>query len=120
VSHAKHEARYPTVLADLADHVTRQLQDAGIDRDRATAIGASAAEHVREVHGGQLVYFPKGAGFSARKRWDEIWAAFDGRNHAELAYRFGMGVQGIYRVLAIKREEARQQPGLFWNDGGAA
>lgn len=54
---------YPAMLRDLADVVARQLEEVGIDKAQARAIGESLAEHVRQHYGGQLMYFPMGASF---------------------------------------------------------
>lgn len=106
---------YPAMLRDLADTVARQLADVGIEPERARAIGTTVAEHVRELYGGQLIYFPSGASFETRKRWLTIWQEFNGHNHADLARRHGMNVKQVYRVLAIVGAEMRKraQPGLF-------
>lgn len=105
---------YPALLRDLADTVTRQLTEVGIDAGHAQQIGTSVAEHVREHYGGQLVYMPMGASYETRRRWLEIWQAFNGTNHGDLARRFGMNVKQIYRVLAVVGAEMRKraQPGL--------
>ena len=79
------------------------------DPERAEAVGLSAAEHVREHFGGQVVYVPKDAAFKTKQRWQVMWNEFTGHNHADLARKFGMGVHGVYRVLAIMRAEHRRR-----------
>jgi Mor family transcriptional regulator len=106
---------YPEVLRVISDAVARQLLAVGIDSARATAIGEAAAEQVRDLLGGQLVYVPKGRTLLARRRYEQIYAEFTGDNHADLARRHGLGIQQLYRVIAIMRREhtARVQGGLF-------
>ena len=105
------------MLRELADIVTQQLLQSVLqaDPERAEAIGMSAAEHVREHFGGQVVYVPKDAAFKTKQRWQVMWNEFTGHNHPQLARKFGMGVHGVYRVLAIMRAEHRRraQPDLF-------
>lgn len=109
------DAAYPELLRDLAQLVAQAVQEAGIESARAAAIGETAAEHVRDAFGGQVVYVPKGAAFATRQRWERIWQDFTGHNHNELAAQYGMGVHGIYKVLAIMRAEhaRRAQPDMF-------
>ncbi len=103
------------MLRYLADVVASQVQESGISPEQAAAIGETTAEQVRDKFGGQVLYVSKGSSLKARQRWGRIWAEFNGTNHAELASKYGMGVQGIYRVLAIMRAEFRRtsQPDLF-------
>lgn len=105
----------PELLRELAGIVSRHLVACDLDTQRAEAIAESTAEEVREHFGGQIVYIAKGTSIKTRQRWQRMWDDFTGHNHAELAMSYGMGVHGVYRVLAIKRAEHRRraQPDLF-------
>lgn len=107
------------VLRDLARIVTRHLVACDLDAARAEAIAESTAEEVREHFGGQIVYIAKGTSLKTHQRWERMWADFTGHNHADLARKYGMGVHGVYRVLAIMRAEHRRraQPDLFLEAG---
>lgn len=122
-----HEADgYPELLRDMAVIVERKLSEAGLETARAAAIAMQVIEEVREHFGGQMLYMPKGQQWERRRVWQAMWLAFDGRNHAWLADKFGMNVVGVYRVLAIMRAEHRKrvQPDMFQaaavEDGGCA
>jgi Mor family transcriptional regulator len=106
---------FPETLRLIADTVERYLREIDIDADRAKAVGENVAEAVREQLGGQLVYIQKGRSMMARRRYELIYAEFTGDNQADLARRHGMGLQRIYRVIAIMRREhlARVQGRLF-------
>lgn len=106
---------YPELLADLADKLTEILVRRGIERDKAKEIGREAAEFVRTEWGGQLVYVPKGTLFALTQRDMEIWEAFNGHNHADLARKHGVTLQRIYQIVAAMREQEirRRQGNLF-------
>ena len=111
---------YPPLLRELAEVVERELLSTGIDAQQAGAVAETVTEHVRERFGGVPNYWPKGSTYRHRKRLAAMWADFNGRNHADLARKYGMCVQRVYFNLAVYRREvqARQQPGLF--DSGPA
>lgn len=114
---AEGDAAYPELLRDLAGIVKHELLQCGLDieAEQAEAVSLNVAETVREHFGGQVIYVPKGAAFKTKQRWEQMWTEFTGHNHADLARRYGMGVHGVYRVLAIMRAEHRRraQPDLF-------
>lgn len=106
---------YPPLIRELAGLVELQLREVGIAPSIAAAISESAAEHVREHFGGVPNYWSKGSTMRQRRRRARMWAEFNGNNHAELARRYGVCLQQMYRALAIARAEhtSRVQPGLF-------
>jgi Mor family transcriptional regulator len=111
------EDRYPELLRDLGNAVADSLTGAGVDPGLARAAAESAAELVRELYGGQLVYVPKGHSMQTRRRWQALWDEFDGSNQMALARKYGMSYQRVYRVLKIMQEQHRKRvqaelPGL--------
>ena len=114
---ATDDERYPELLRDLVDAVARSLAGAGIEPGRARAAAETAAELVRELYGGQLVYVPKGHSMHTRRRWQALWEAFTGDNQMELARQYGMSYQQVYRVLKVMQTQHRKRvqpelPGL--------
>lgn len=112
---------YPEVLADMRHHTERVLGEAGVQAEQARAAAHQVAEFMRGHWGGQLVYIAKGRSFEKRRRWQEIWDAFDGRNHAELARHFGLGLAQIYKVIEVMRqvELRKKQRDMFGEEGTA-
>lgn len=108
------EERYPELLRDMADEIGRRLVEAEVPQERARAIAENVTEHIRELHGGQLVYVPKAQSMQVARRWLAIWDEFNGHNHVALARKYGMGYQSIYRIVAVMRERHRKrlQPAL--------
>lgn len=106
---------YPELLADLADQVGLKLAESGVDVGKAAEIGWAVAEHVREHWSGQSLYLSKGERYRLSVRDRKIFAAFNGRNHAELARQHGLTVMRIYQIVKIARAEliAKQQTTLF-------
>lgn len=100
---------YPEVLAELAELIFARLKDRRVAE--AEDIARILAEDVRRRWGGGLIYIPKGDRHLRDRRDAEIWREFNGRNHAELARRHGLGVAAIYDIL--ERERARRQRHLF-------
>lgn len=97
---------YPELLVDMGRHLEELLLKRGVKQEDARRISQEAAEFFREHWGGQAPYFGKGHKFETRKRWREIWTAFTGRNHAELARQHKLTVKQVYKIIeTMKREE---------------
>jgi Mor family transcriptional regulator len=109
------EDYYPEILRDLADRVARKLVETNVCQPaQASAIGRSLADDVSDAWQGQIIVVPKAAQYKARVRWNEMWEAFNGHNHAELGRRYGMGVKQVYRVLKHMSAYHRSRgPDLF-------
>jgi Mor family transcriptional regulator len=71
-------------------------------RDVAGRAGREAAEAVRIAHGGGHVYIP----IDKARRDAALYADFSGDNHYELARRYHMAVNTVYKIL--RREKARR------------
>ncbi|MDL2313352.1 hypothetical protein LJC36_00050 [Desulfovibrio sp. OttesenSCG-928-C14] len=70
----------------------REILSAGLARHAADFLSLS--------WGGQQVYIP----MDSKRRASMMYEEFDGANHAELARKFGVCIQTVYKV--IKREHA--------------
>lgn len=106
---------YPALLRDLAEQMAKKLCEIGIDPARATLAAEAIGEHVRETYGGQMLNWPKGAKFNQRTLRERMWTDFTGDNHMQLAARYGLSWQWIYKELKRAKSEFRQrsQPDLF-------
>lgn len=102
--------QYPEILADLAGLALARARDYLPD-DIAENLAFRLAEDVRLKYAGLLVYIPKGDAYERRLRNAAIWREFNGRNHADLARKHGVGLSAIYDVIAAER--AKRQRGLF-------
>lgn len=106
----------PELLEDLSAQLAKMLVDElQVAGDRAKEIGLKAARKMASHWGGQLVYFPKGAFYELTDRDGELYAKFNGNNHAELAREFDRNLQTVYRIVATMRAEdiAHRQKNLF-------
>ena len=92
---------YPEILADLAGLIHARLVEREVPD--ASSIATELAEDIRRQWGGGLIYIPKGVALTRHQRNDEVARAYNGRNHAELARRFGVTLACIYAILARKR-----------------
>lgn len=112
---------YPEVLSDMADHTEKLLLDQGIAPEIAKRVARDLSEFMRVHWGGQRVYIAKGRAFQTRKLWQEVWEAFDGRNHSQLGRRFGLNVAQIYKIIEVMRraESRRNQPDIFDEENDA-
>lgn len=102
--------RYPEILADLAGLVLARALEY-LPGERAETLAVELAEDVRLKFGGALIYIPKGCAADRSDRNAAIWHDFNGRNHAQLARKYGLALATVYDILA--RERAARQPGLF-------
>lgn len=110
------KSKGPELLVDLADQCARALVDTmGMEKDKADQAGREIAERMAGHWGGQNIYFPMGLTMRLSQRDQEIYDAFTGDNHSDLARQFGVSVQWVYRILKIKKAEdvAARQHSLF-------
>ena len=103
------------LLADLADRVTNYLIGQHVPEEGARQIGDEIAVEMAAYWGGQLIYFPKGKFVILSKRDRQIYAEFTGRNHKDLARKFDVSEQHIYRIIKamIRSDLADRHGDLF-------
>lgn len=94
-------ADYPQFLIDMREFIAQKLKErVALHHDEIEEISREVVELVRENHGGEPVYIPKAAAWECKKKHDEIWEAFNGKNHRELAKQFDLGLSQIYRITS--------------------
>lgn len=108
----------PELLVELAQHTANILSEIiEIDPVLADQIGEAVANRMMQVWGGQNVYFPMGLVWRVSMRDREIFNEFNGKNHHELARKFGVSVQWIYSVVKrVRKEELDRLQGKLFND----
>lgn len=106
----------PELLADMSQQISSVLIEMlELDKDRADNIGQSITDIMAAHWGGQNVYFPMGLAYKLSQRDRQIYEQFNGSNHSELARKYGVSLQWIYRIIkAVRKHEMEQrQQGLF-------
>jgi len=105
----------PPLLGEIADHAALALVEAlGLSERDADYAGYLVARRLAETLGGATLYMPKADALERHDRDVEIWRAFSGRNHVELARQHGVTTIHIYRIIRQMRarEGERVQPRL--------
>ena len=110
MEHLRHE-----LLTDIADQVKFILVDHGIDEERATHAGNDISNHLAEHWGGQLITFPKDYLFKIIQRDLDIFNEANSNNMSEVAKKYNLSLNGLYRVLKRirKRAIASKQDDMF-------
>lgn len=106
----------PELLTDLSAHVAATLVElASIDQDKADQLAREIADRMAAHWGGQNIYFPMGLSVKLSRRDQQIYDEFNGTNHSELARKFGVSLQWIYKIVKTVRQEeiARRQGDMF-------
>ena len=96
---------YPETLCDLATCIHETLGQ--IADDPAISPALVIVEGIRARFGGSMLYIPKGAKPDRAARDAELRAAFTGRNHRELARRYGLSVKSVYGIVAAHRKDRK-------------
>ncbi|PHV02845.1 DNA-binding protein [Iodobacter sp. BJB302] len=110
----------PELLVDLTDNIAAALIElASLDIEKAAQLASEIADRMAAHWGGQNIYFPMGLSVKLSKRDQRIYDEFNGTNHSELARKFGVSLQWIYKIVKTVRLEeiARRQKDLFDDDG---
>lgn len=111
------DSRIPELVADLEAQTVACLTAVlpMIDHQTAMLVSKQLSQHLSLNWGGQLIYFPKNQGGKLDERDKQIYAEFNGRNHHELAKKYDLAVQQIYKIVKTvgQYEMAQRQRGLF-------
>ena len=108
--------RAAELVADLEAQVVGCLVSvSNIGKSDARIVAKQVAQHLSAHWGGQLLYIPKNHFGKLDERDKEIWAAFNGHNHAELARRYDLTMQQVYKILKQTgtKVRAKSQADLF-------
>ena len=106
--------RTPELLTDLESQIKTHLLPE-MDAHRAHIISRKISQYLSHHWGGQLLYIPKNHGGQLDERDKQIYADFNGSNHAALAKKYDLAVQQIYKIIKIARQYdlTQRQQGLF-------
>ena len=110
------KSKGPELLVDLAEQCALALkQILGLDDDKADQVGREIADRMAAHWGGQNIYFPMGLSYKLSQRDRQIYDDFTGNNHSDLARKYGVSLQWIYKIVktVLKEEMARRQGALF-------
>jgi Mor family transcriptional regulator len=103
-------AEFAAVLHDAAARAVAEVL--GAESEAAATAADEVARRVIDAFKGQILYIPTKYQRGLPDTYLAIWRAFDGRNHNDLASRFGCSVGHIYEVIAFMRAvEAEQRQG---------
>ena len=106
----------PELLVDMIQHVTVALGElTEMDDSRAKQVAREIADRMAAHWGGQNIYFPMGLSYKLSQRDRQIYDDFTGANHSELARKYGVSLQWIYKIVKTVRQEemARRQGAIF-------
>ena len=72
-----------------------------MDKERAEHVGNEIANRMAAHWGGQLIYFPIGTAIKLSARDLAIWNDFTGKNHSDLARKYGTLHQKALLVMIL-------------------
>lgn len=107
--------RIPELVADLEAQTVAFLVAQQVEHNVAVSLSKRLSRHLTDNWGGQLIYFPKNQGGKLDERDKQIYAEFNGKNHFELAKKYDLAVQQVYKIVKSGRQQflAQAQQGLF-------
>jgi Mor family transcriptional regulator len=92
------------LLQDLADKLAKQAQDSlGVSEAKAKSFAEEAAAALADDWGGQNIYIPMDQVGRRSQRNTQLYREFRGDNAPELAQRYGLSVQCVYRIIKAMR-----------------
>jgi len=107
------------LLSETIEPMAKLIQGSlGVSAEMAEATSVEITTLFAHLWGGQVVYVPKGVCIQASRLHQKIYDDFTGRNHHEVATKYGVSVQQIYRVVKRMRLAmiASNQRDLFVSD----
>ncbi|EEH8067293.1 DNA-binding protein [Salmonella enterica subsp. enterica serovar Stanley] len=110
IQKSKEMVRLPEIINDLAFHASQVLiESMNIDSASAENAGQAIADRMMRNWGGQSIYFPKDISGRASERDYQIYSECDGRNYAELAKKYNLTLQWIYKIVKRVHTEKQHQ-----------
>ena len=106
----------PELLVDLTEHVAASLVElVSMEGEAARHVAQEVADRMAAHWGGQNVYFPMGLAGKLSRRDRQIFEEFTGTNHSDLARKYAVSLQWIYKIVkAVRKDEvARRQVDMF-------
>lgn len=103
--------RWPEAMRQIYDILKHELNEA--NQDDAVAVRQLSA--ICEAFGGMQFYLPRGHKLAKELMHLKIWNEFEGNNVQELAQKYKLSMQQIYRVISVmrKHEVNKRQQQLF-------
>jgi Mor family transcriptional regulator len=96
--------KWHETLREMIDAVSAAFVAQGKQKPKADLDAQVAVEAIYSIFRGCNVYIPFSAGTRTALTHARIFAEFDGHNHQDLARRYEMSVQAIYRIIKKQRE----------------
>jgi Mor family transcriptional regulator len=91
-------SRWPELLQEISDGLLSAFKKNGNTDEQAEINTLTAVEVMIFMMGGQMIYFPMGLLENIDARNKRIAEEFTGANHSDLARRYGLSKQHIYRI----------------------
>jgi len=105
----------PELLVDMAQHVSICLVELlAVDKDKADHVSQEIANRMAAHWGGQNIYFPMGLSYKLTQRDQQIYDEFTGDNQSDLARKYGVSIQWIYKIIkTVRQEEIAKRQGFL-------
>ncbi|WP_026601677.1 Mor transcription activator family protein [Methylomonas sp. 11b] len=91
------------ILSDLEAYTFRRVLAAGHPEKTALACSRALFDCLFLNFRKQYMYVPTTDKAAQKTRYEEIWNAFTGHNHAELSMRYRLSVPQIYSITKLMR-----------------
>lgn len=104
------------ILSDSLNPIAELLQELlGIPSEKAEILATEIIILLAGLWGGQLAYFPKSPVVIISQRNQQLYDDCTGRNYPEVAAKYGLSTQAVYRIVKRIRAAiiARDQGDLF-------
>jgi Mor family transcriptional regulator len=106
-----------STTAILAKMLKKYGSEVGISDAHAHVLAREMAHEICQPFKKQLVYIPEDLGFELQERDRQLWQAFTGSNHHQLAKQFDLSVQTVYALVKrigaeVKKRREPQLPGI--------
>ena len=110
MGHVRHE-----FLDDIVDHISTILKENSVEEVQAEATALDVANYLANHWGGQNFSFPKDYTFKISQRDLNIFEEVNRDNMHEVARKYGISVNAVYRALKRIRPLAiaKSQPDMF-------
>lgn len=106
------------LLQDLAEKLAYQAKHMlGVNDAKAKAFAHEAVGRIADDWGGQNVYIPMDLVGRRSQRNAQLYREFRGDNAPELASKYGLSVQCVYRIVKVQRELRMPKQGSLLNLG---